>query len=137
MAWLRLLRSFRPVEAVRLDLVPRATRAATAAAELTGTRSPFPPERNTPLEGCSRTSIFVAGGGGAGGVSAAVAYEAPPPPPLPVSDENRTLLFGVLRRLSAAVAVDADAAVLDALLWAPVAPGAPLTPSKRLWNTLL
>lgn len=34
MAWLRLLRSFRPVDAVRLDLVPRATREATAAAEL-------------------------------------------------------------------------------------------------------
>lgn len=66
MAWLRLLRSFRPVEAVRLAFVPCDTSAATAAVELTGTRSPLPPDRNTPREGCSRTSIFE--GGDRGGV---------------------------------------------------------------------
>lgn len=64
MAWLRLLRSFRLVEAVRLAFVPCDTSVATAAAELTGTRSPRPPDRNTPRDGCSRTSILEGGGGG-------------------------------------------------------------------------
>lgn len=113
-AWLRLLRSFRPVVAVRLDLVPRATRAATAAAELTGTRSPVPPDKKTPREGCSRTSILVDGGGGGG-------VDVPP-----VSEECRALLCGVLLCL--------PAAAVPLLLF----PEEPIVaPSKRLWKTLL
>lgn len=116
MAWLRLLRSFRPVVAVRRDLVPRATRAATAAAELTGTRSPLPPDKNTPREGCSRISILVDGGGGGGGVGM-----------LPASDECREfLLCGVLLCLP-----------VPALLLLLVPEALPATPSKRLWKTLL
>lgn len=46
MAWLRLLRSFMPVEAVLLHLVPRATREATAAAELETSNGPAPAHNN-------------------------------------------------------------------------------------------
>lgn len=68
-AWLRLLLSLSPVAAVRLAFVPRETSMATDAAELTGTRRSFPPDKKIPREGCSRTSIFGGGGNSGGEVS--------------------------------------------------------------------